>query len=464
MVKWFILSAILFPLSFVFADTPLSIEEFVQTSLPLDVNYQAANLDAKAATLNKEAASSLWRRTFQFSPYQNRYSVAKPSLLKASEFAESGVQSSLLQGTPWGTNLEIGIDQSFENTRQSSPAKEQGLTLGLSQSLWKNQFGEIFKLQKHQADIQWEIAQKTLRWKKNEACLRVSGAFLNSYILSEKLRLARETLQRAEELKLKSEMAQKRGQMSQLEWLGVQSDYWNMKALQHGAEQDYLLSQLELQKYNPEIKAKTPQNPSAVFANIKSEVDKIVEPNESLEELIKEQQVQTTEIKLKEVKSNASPDLDFKVSKTWNQGHYDSNLYRDSQWGASIQLTWKFGDPSVDLPIHLTEIEKAKLDQELAQERRVHPIHFTAGKNDLQSMIRQMELAEERNQVLTRLEKENLKRFYQGRIEFQSYLRTKEQWQDSQKQNIEIKALYWKRLLEFSLDQNRELALCGGMQ
>ena len=72
----------------------------------------------------------------------------------------------------------------------------------------------------------------------------------------------------------------------------------------------------------------------------------------------------------------------------------------------------------------------------------------------------QIEFEKKRTSLLSQINDENKRRFLQGRLDFQDYLRVREQWFDTQNRLLDKQAAYWKNLTLFSLKEDFPVPFC----
>ncbi len=446
------------------AASTMDLKDYAQEVLKDDADYQGAILDERMAQIKKSVASSLWRNSLEITPYALGYKISDVQSLTGQNFDEHGVQWGISQFTPWGTQLRLGYDQVFENNRVGALAKENGLSLSLSQPLWKNQFGEVFQRQQSQNLHQANVAYLTAQLKQRATCLRAVSTYVDAWTQAEKHKFVLEVFAMSEDLFAKGSVSVKRGQISQLDWLGVQSDHINLQTARSHSEQALASSRTNLEKLSVYAQGKKVSNPENQFEMIFADIRKLTTPTESLSERANQEIVLGLEEQTAAERSNALPDLDFKLSQKWNQGMFESEKYRDNEVAACLNLVWKFNDPSTQAPVTIAQLQSKKAALLLAQAQRLRKPTFDENQNNLASLETQIQFEGDRAKILGRITEENKKRFLQGRLEFQDLLRIKEQWFEIEQRVIEKRAYLWKSLLEFALQQDVTVNFCGGRQ
>jgi outer membrane protein TolC len=443
----------------------------VQDVLANDSEYQGAVLDEKMALIKKQAVDSLWRNALEVSPYTMGYKLNGGDNTSSSttpNFTEQGIQWGLTQFTPWATQIRLGYDQIMKNDRKDSLNKDNGLQISLVQPLWKNQFGEVYRSQQNQSEYQAQAAVLTSQSKQKLACSKAANAYAEAWSEMAKQQFVVEAYKLSSDLSQKAKQMVQRGQISQLDWLGVQSDHLNLQTKRAHSEQAVHAALLRLQKLSPKFhpKTQTLKPPQTDFLKLAGVVQAQRAPVESIAEKSYQAILKGLEEQRMADASNALPDLDFKLSHKWNEGQMvnavATKAYNDREWAASLNLVWKFNDFSVSATEQVSRLQVQKTALLLEEARRQRLPQFAETQENLLSLQTQLQLETERSVLLGKITDEHKKRFFQGRLEFQDYLRMKEQWLESQQRQMEQLAQYWKLLLAFALEQDGTVDFCGG--
>ncbi len=437
----------------------LDIYEFTREALALDGDYQDALFDQKISEVRKDAAANLYRGKLELGPYIDRYDNEATSYF-SSTYKEEGVKGGYTQFTPLGTALVLGYGHAWENTRSTSLATENYYTVGIIQPLLRNSFGLAERSARAAFETDAEAAEARALAVRNDACGRATDAYVDSYTQEKRASFVQEVLELASELQRKGAPAFKTGQIGKLDWWGVQAEYLNLQDQKSQSDQLLLQRKLAMLKVAPSIGDRALADPTDAFqkmlVNLKSEQKK--EPTHA--ERYYEKQYEANKLKAKSERSWSRPNLDLKVTQYTSDGKIVTSGYEDKNLTASLQLTWQLNDGAVDSAARIAQLEA---ERALFKSREIARVRQDRYKEFVQGLIRQAEQIEyekKRATLLGQITEENKRRFLQGRVDFQDFLRVREQWFDTQTRLLEKQASYWKNLASFSLIENFPLPFC----
>jgi outer membrane protein TolC len=443
----------------------LDIVQFTEEALKLDVPFQTAKLDEEIAELRWQAVDNLYRGTLEASPYFRKYDIDEPVSVRtnnflSSDFEEQGLNFAYTQFLPLGTRITLGTDQIWENTRQANFAKEHGYSVSLIQPLWRNSFGLAGRLNRESAEVAVAAQKAKTRVSHDEACDRAVTTYIEAWTQIERARFTDEIAEQAADLFKKSEPSFKQGQIGRLDWWGVQSEHLNLQKQQNQARQRLTAFRLRLVNLVPAIRERQLTNPEEPFQRLLAQVKSEKPKTPTDEELYYQKLYQAQLIKTRAEKSNALPDLDLKLSRTTGDGTLVSERYKDVDTSVSLNLTWQINDTDIHANQQIAgrEAERALLkNRELA---RVREDRFIENVSSLTSQAEQIQLEKQRVQILSKITDEQKRRFVQGRIDFQDFLRVREQWFSAQTQFLDLQANYWAGLSRLSLQENFPIPFC----
>lgn len=440
----------------------LDIETYVVKALELDANFLSSRVDIDLANARYEASNNLYKGIFSASPFSRNYKVLEPNSYSSSSFNEQGMKFGYTQFLPTGTQLSVTGDQYSENTRTSTFAKKNGYSFGLMQPLLRNYFGVSDRLNKDYYHQSKEVAVHKSTLVKIDSCVKAVGNFVDAWVSQEKKKFNDELLSLADELFKKSEQSKRSGQIGQLDWLGVQSEYLNQKNLSTQNAQLLADSILKLKAQVPELQNPSLKDPSSAFRDILNRIDVSSVPtsNFQIEQLAAS--VKALESKVRSEEKNSLPDLDFKVEKSSGSGSVAAEKYKEDDLTFGLNFTWKINDDSVDAQAKLAKLELQKLKYQYEEGLRNRKVIFENSIKDILSKEQQIKYEKERASLLLKITDENKKRFLQGRIEFQDFLRIKEQLLINQNSYLDKQSQMWKTLTSFAMSENIALPFCLG--
>ncbi|MGE0527695.1 MAG: TolC family protein [Bdellovibrionales bacterium] len=442
-----------------FAAESLGLIEFTHEALKLDVQYQQAVLDKEIVDFRRDAGNNLFRNRFEFTPYLHRYDNDRP-ITAPSHFTDEGMRLGLTQYLPLGTELSLGWDNAWENTQSSGLAPDEKYTLSLSQPLWRNQFGAADRLKKQATEIQAQAEAARVRATRAESCDRLSGVFVDAWTQDQRALFVDKVYELASELFRRSQPAFRAGQISRLDWLGVQSEYLNLRDQRSQAQNRAVQYRLRLTRAFPFARDRQLVHPGDVLKTMEPNLEAAQSESPTFEELYYKLLSEGLQRQAEAGRSQSHPKLDLKLSQQLSEGNLDAEPYDDRDFTISLNLIWELNDNSVRAPYHIArlEAEKQRLkSQELARTRRER---YQDQVLSLKGQAEQIEIEEERIGILAKITDENRRRFLQGRVDFQDFLRVNEQWFESQNRLLDKQANYWKSLARFSLLENLAVPFC----
>jgi len=447
------------PISFAQA-APLNLLEFTREALQHDVDYQSAWTDKQMADVKWQAADNLYRNQFSVSPYLRSYRIREIDGASAYNYDETGITPGFTQYLPTGTKLTFSADHRFENSRTTSTKKGDSFLLSVSQPLWRNQFG-LGDRQARLAVRQQALAQNINATRAlRDSCLKNSGTFLEAWTTSTLANFVEEVATVSEELFRRGEKSYQKGQIGQLDWLGVKSDYYNLQNRREQNRLDVLKLRTQLEIVAPSAKAKTLVDPSGIFQSLVGQIPAEPGSRPWLEEEYYQILKESYELQTTSDRSFSRPDLDLLISQSLGAGKVSSESYRDGELQIGLNFIWPLYDPARTSKERLSRLEaerNAFRAQEAARTRRGQ--YFTS-MAEVKSLAEQISIETKRTQVLNEITSEHKRRFLQGRIEFQAYLLVKEQWFQSQTKLLENQLRHWRQLTSFSLQENLPVPFC----
>lgn len=437
----------------------LDIYEFTREALALDVEFQDVLFDKKISEIKADAASNLYRGQFSIEPYSDRYNNSTSSYF-ATTYKEKGLKSAYTQFLPIGTAVTFGYQNVWENTRSTSPAVEEGYSIGLVQPLFKNFFGMGERAFRDAYELEAKAGESRARFSRNDACGRATETYVNAWTQEKRSQFVGEVLQLATELHKRSEPATRTGQIGQLDWWGVQSEYLNLQDQKAQAELGTLQQRLSMTRVVPAVGDRQLSDPSDAFqkmlGNLKSEQKKEATHTERFYE----QQYEAEKLKAKGERSFSRPDLNLKLTQRNSEGKAVSAPYEDTNTTVSLEFVWQLNDSAVDLKSRVAQVEAERALFKSREINRTRENRFKEYVAALLTQANQIELEKKRVSLLGRITEEKKRRFLQGRLDFQDFLRVKEQWFDTQNRLLDKQAVYWKNLASFSLTENFPVPFC----
>lgn len=440
----------------------LDLESYVAKALELDTDFLSSKIDVDLANIKHKSSASLYKGIFSTAPFSRSYKVVEPNSYSTSSFEEMGLRFGYTQFLPTGTQLNVRSDQYSENTRSDTFAKNSGYSFGITQPLLKNYFGVSDQLNSDYFLNALEATVQKSLLVKREACAKAIGNFVDAWVSFEKKKFNDELLALADELLKKSERSKRSGQIGQLDWLGVQSEYLNQKSLAEQYTQVLAEAILKLRNQVPSLRNPKLVDPSNIFGNVVGRIDinSLSESNLQIDQLAAS--IKALQYKLGSEEKNSLPDLDLTVEKSTASGSLASEKYRDDDLTLGLNLTWKLNDDSVAAQSNATKLELKKLKYEYDEMFRNRKGTIETKYKDVLSKEQQIKYERERSLILSQITEENKKRFLQGRIEFQDFLRIKEQLMINKNIYLDKQAQMWKSLTSFAIAENVALPICVG--
>ena len=193
-----------------------------------------------------------------------------------------------------------------------------------------------------------------------------------------------------------------------------------------------------------------------MLVNLKSEQKK----GPTYQELYYEKAYEAQMLKTKSERSFSRPNLDLKLTQYQSEGKAVTAPYEDKNITVSLELIWQLNDSSISAPARIAKIEAERAHFKSKELQRTRQDRFREYVAALTSQAEQVEIEKKRAALLEQITAENKRRFLQGRIDFQDFLRVKEQWFDTQNRMLEKQASYWKNLAAFSLTENFPVPFC----
>lgn len=464
-MKQLALALTMFTLSFVHAAPPsrMDIYEFTKEAIHLDSDYQDAEFDRKITDIKRDAADNLYRGKFSLEPYSDRYKNNSSSYYSDS-YIEEGVKAGYTQFLPLGTAITFGYGNTWENTRTTALAPENSYQISLIQPLWRNSFGLGERSLRDGYEAEAEAMSSLASAARNDACGRATKAYVDSYTQEKLGKVIGDLMDLATELHKKSEPSFKSGQIGKLDWWGVQSELLSLQDQKSQSLQRSLEFRLAMNRVAPSTLERELTDPTEAFqkmlGNLKAEQKK----GPTFAELYYQRYYEAQKLKAKSERSLSRPNLDLKVTHTNSEGDMRASgtatPYTDRDLAASIEFTWEINDGSVTLKSRAAEVEA---ERALFKSRELERTRQDRFKQSITGLIRQFEQIEyekKRTVLLGQITEENKRRFLQGRIDFQDFLRVREQWFETQNRLLEKQATYWKDLATFSLTENLPVPFC----
>jgi outer membrane protein TolC len=450
-MKQLVLALLSFTLIPVSASTGprVDIYEFAREALALDSQYQDAVFDKQVSDVRKDAAGNLYRGRFTLEPYIDRYDNETSSYF-ASTYKEKGLRSAYTQFLPIGTAITFGYSDIWDNTRSTSLAADHKYSIGLVQPLWRNFFGLGERAARDAADLGAEAYESRALASRNEACGRAADTYIDSWTQEKRALFVNEVHSLASDMHRRSEPSMRSGQIGKLDWWGVQSEYLNLQDQKSQAELRVLQQRLAMTRVSPASTGRALSDPAGAFqkmlVNLKSEQKK----GPTYQELYYEKAYESQMLKTKSERSFSRPNLDLKLTQYQSEGKAVTAPYEDKNITVSLELIWQLNDSSISAPARIAKIEAERAHFKSKELQRTRQDRFRE----------YVEIEKKRAALLEQITAENKRRFLQGRIDFQDFLRVKEQWFDTQNRMLEKQASYWKNLAAFSLTENFPVPFC----
>ena len=429
-----------------------------------DHGYDRAVSDytQQLAKSKKKFSSQSYITTIEIAPYEQETKIDQAGS-GTTELNSQGLRFSVSQATPWGVSLSASADQKKFSAVSTATQIESEKSIGVTVDLWKNILGVQSKslddsrvFEARSLEIQSEIEQRA-------ACESAADLTLEYWRAFTILEQAKETQSSAAMIAKSVDKTKQRGVISQIEYLGAQSELLNTDREVISATQrleqavrrivSELRTQQDLEFSKFLLTADAIEDPKDAFAgmsNILLNLKSAETLSQTNTQLVYESRLQIA----KAARQAGKPSVQFGFKHIQADGQIATVDFSQQDQVMELAFKMNFNDGPVKSSESDAYLQLLKAELDFSKARQNTAVALTDLQSQIKTKLASLKLQEKQIGLLSRIKDDYQVRFLQGRINYQDYLRQKQSWSMMQTSVLSESVDVWQTVIKsyLSLD------------
>lgn len=446
--------------------------DLIKTLYQQGYSFAISNYSRQLAESKKKLSSQSYMTTLEVAPYEQSTKVEQAGS-GTSDFSAQGLRFSILQATPWGVSLTATADQKKFSAVTAATQIESEKTIGLTVDLWNNVLGLQTKSLDESRVFEARSLEIQSEMERRGACQSAAELALEYWSAFALLEQAKETQKSALMLAKSVEKTKQRGVISQIEYLGAQSELLNTEKDVMSANQRLeqavrrIVSELRLKpksEYSQMLLTteaiENPKNAFAIisdrFLNLKS-AESLVQSNTQLVYESRQRIAQAA-------RQAAKPSVQFGFKKVQSNGEIAAVDFSQDDQIMELAFKMNFNDGSTLSSESDANIQLLKAELDYFKARQNTSVALTDLQEQIKTKLASLKLQEKQIGLQAQIKDDYQVRFLQGRINYQDYLRQQQSWSALRMSVVSESVDVWQSVLKSYLSLDIAHNFCENLE
>ena len=435
----------------------LNLSQFLNARLKthLSLKIESEKLDIRKSQLY--SASDLFQTSLGLSYSKSETQREYESLnIEGYESSPAYMEAKIQQGFSWGGSFSFNSRKYTQNSQSSYLDVDTNYNFTLSQSLWRNALGSKDKNIVEGAQQNYKMQKIEKQYNDLITCTEVINDYLQAFKLQEQLNIYKEKHEGAKQALAQSEKHYLRRLIRKIDLLSAQADIKQSELQYLDQKTEYSLAYNKLKFSKP--------------------IDKLLEPKftemfdtEPLTTYTESLSLKQTEIKIlsdwaavKLAREDKKVDIQLQLSMGENQGELvNEDGYKDRYLLLSLNMEWLANGKTYDENLNQALMQHRITVLKQRQNMKDDQIAFKHLIKKIMDAKNKVSHINQRLTLFTDQVQESEKLLRNGRIEFEDYLRFRDNFYNERLRWVEQKTQLWSMKVSLLQYGKGSLKMCG---
>lgn len=440
------------------AEPGWSLQAYIKAYMAEDERLTRAKLEQDFRKQSLVIASDTFQGNFQLKPGQTH---------KTQSFLGQGISGfdfyerrGVLTGTyeqllPLGTTLRLEGSRYFEKSNPSIGSLDSEYAFTLSQPLWRNNFGSLFRLQQSQAEQELDAAKLAVSLEALRSCQQGIETYLKTFFYKQNQDIHQEILKASQQATDLTRQARQRRLLREIDWLAAQADHLRVQSSVIEARNEYRAQVVQFLVSVGDERAEASadvalsgvelQDPASFFRAIPLSTDLDLMKNLAYLQKLNEFEAASRAVAFKkeDIQSKAS----FDVSVGQREGLLESGAqlldFTEEYLLFSLTFDWPVFNQAREAEVAQAVVRRGQADalsERVAQEQMEL---FGQIKVQLSAVDEQIKLSLKRVGLYEKQVAEALRLLRAGKLQFDDYSRYRDLHLNERTREIELQRSLW---------------------
>jgi len=427
---------------------PLSLAHYLSVLLEQNEELKSAELNVKIANENLRITEDLYQTSVTVTPSQttSNYQFSKDT-------KTTDVNFELSQLLPTGTNVSLKGTRILDNSLEQRSYQGSTDSIVITQPLYKNSFGELFRKDISAAEFALAASKKQRDLQKINTCLQGIESFASTYRFQEQVKIYTEIEKTSGNLLALANRLRKKRLIRKLDLLSARADYLRIHSLLLEAQKDHQQSISTLSQYlnsnetNKENETLFLANPTMGFRKFPHLITFNVSTNASYLESINI--LRSKELAVKAAQSTARSDVDLFLETGNTKGRVEINSgypkFEDSFVTVGLKWTLPLNNQTLKANIAKADFERQIAQNNISLKERNLKSEFEQLIIQIKNLNQQLTISKSKSDKYRDQVKEADRLLNAGKLEFEEYYRYRDALLNENIDALKLKQSYWQQ-------------------